>query len=334
MMLRCLFLIALAGCASQVIIMSRQSSGAVERDSDFQPAPGADHHYISFPAYPFVNCTDPLIYDRLVDRLYAVLEIANHPAPALDRTTERERQAIDLYTTIQATRLGQLAAVGKDTAFASYLATLARRGVARIGPRAVPVAVKRAVEGTVLAPLAASSWTPGQIAQLDRAIAGDVGDLLDRVLRKTYTGAFTADDLAPFRDDRLLGETLAEIQHLAASYDPTPCSSSLHHREFFGYAGDQVRDVSWIDRSPDQQRAALAALASGVGLSIGPGWPQPAVSFLHFSDVQLREPGLQIPHPRFRERRFVLEPLAEIAPDLVDPVTGKTVAELLGVLSQ
>ena len=32
--------------------------------------------------------------------------------------------------------------------------------------------------------------------------------------------------------------------------------------------------------------------------------------------------GLVVPHPRFRERRFVLEPLAEIAPDLIDPVTA------------
>jgi len=38
---------------------------------------------------------------------------------------------------------------------------------------------------------------------------------------------------------------------------------------------------------------------------------------------------LTIPHPRFRERRFVLEPLAEIAPDLVDPVTGSTIRDLL-----
>ena len=44
------------------------------------------------------------------------------------------------------------------------------------------------------------------------------------------------------------------------------------------------------------------------------------------------EPGLIVPHPRFRERRFVLEPLAEIAPDLLDPVTGKTVGELLATL--
>jgi 2-amino-4-hydroxy-6-hydroxymethyldihydropteridine diphosphokinase len=46
-------------------------------------------------------------------------------------------------------------------------------------------------------------------------------------------------------------------------------------------------------------------------------------------DVVMSEPDLVVPHPRFRDRRFVLEPLAEIAPDLVDPVTGLSVGELL-----
>ena len=46
-------------------------------------------------------------------------------------------------------------------------------------------------------------------------------------------------------------------------------------------------------------------------------------------DTVVEEPGLVLPHPRFRERRFVLEPLAAVAPELRDPVSGRTVAELL-----
>jgi 2-amino-4-hydroxy-6-hydroxymethyldihydropteridine diphosphokinase len=48
-----------------------------------------------------------------------------------------------------------------------------------------------------------------------------------------------------------------------------------------------------------------------------------------YGDAVIDEPGLIVPHPRFRERRFVLEPLAEIAPGWRDPVSGQTVAELL-----
>ena len=49
---------------------------------------------------------------------------------------------------------------------------------------------------------------------------------------------------------------------------------------------------------------------------------------LYGADV-IDEPGLIVPHPRFRERRFVLEPLAEVAAGWKDPVTGRTVEELL-----
>lgn len=46
-------------------------------------------------------------------------------------------------------------------------------------------------------------------------------------------------------------------------------------------------------------------------------------------DEIVDEPGLHVPHPRFRERFFVLGPLAQVAPDTRDPVTGLRVGELL-----
>ena len=53
-----------------------------------------------------------------------------------------------------------------------------------------------------------------------------------------------------------------------------------------------------------------------------------------FGDQIIDEPGLTVPHPRFRERRFVLEPLAEIAPDLRDPASLKSIAALLDELTR
>ncbi|PWT84073.1 MAG: 2-amino-4-hydroxy-6-hydroxymethyldihydropteridine diphosphokinase [Blastocatellia bacterium] len=52
-----------------------------------------------------------------------------------------------------------------------------------------------------------------------------------------------------------------------------------------------------------------------------------------YGDQAVNEPGLVVPHPRFRERLFVLEPLAEIAPNMIDPVTQLTVKALLKQLS-
>ena len=48
-----------------------------------------------------------------------------------------------------------------------------------------------------------------------------------------------------------------------------------------------------------------------------------------FGEERIDEPGLIVPHPRFRERLFVLEPLAEVAPGWVDPATGLSISALL-----
>lgn len=53
------------------------------------------------------------------------------------------------------------------------------------------------------------------------------------------------------------------------------------------------------------------------------------LDLLLFDDLILDSPNLQVPHPRMRERAFVLVPLAEIAPNWVEPVSGKAIAKLL-----
>ena len=55
------------------------------------------------------------------------------------------------------------------------------------------------------------------------------------------------------------------------------------------------------------------------------------LDLLLYGDEQIDEPGLTVPHPRLHERRFVLEPLAELAPGLVIPGRGTVESLLRGV---
>jgi 2-amino-4-hydroxy-6-hydroxymethyldihydropteridine diphosphokinase len=57
------------------------------------------------------------------------------------------------------------------------------------------------------------------------------------------------------------------------------------------------------------------------------------LDILYFDDAVIDIAGLQIPHPRMAGRRFVLVPLAELAPNLRHPVTHKTTAEMLQATS-
>ena len=58
------------------------------------------------------------------------------------------------------------------------------------------------------------------------------------------------------------------------------------------------------------------------------------LDLLLYAGRVLDEPDLKLPHPRMHERRFVLGPLAELAPDVVHPVLGKRISELLAGLER
>jgi 2-amino-4-hydroxy-6-hydroxymethyldihydropteridine diphosphokinase len=56
------------------------------------------------------------------------------------------------------------------------------------------------------------------------------------------------------------------------------------------------------------------------------------LDLLLYGQSIIDEEGLSIPHPRMMERRFVLQPLCDIAADLIHPLAGKTCSELLSAL--
>jgi 2-amino-4-hydroxy-6-hydroxymethyldihydropteridine diphosphokinase len=58
------------------------------------------------------------------------------------------------------------------------------------------------------------------------------------------------------------------------------------------------------------------------------------LDLLLYGDWIIDTPRLVVPHPRMATRRFVLEPLVEIAPEAVDPITKRTVSEILANLGR
>ena len=100
-----------------------------------------------------------------------------------------------------------------------------------------------------------------------------------------------------------------------------------------GPAGRAFANAAAILRTeldPDALLDALKAIERGFGRRAGRRWGPRVLDLdiILWSQGAWSGAGLTIPHPEFRARGFVLDPLAEIAPDWIDPISGATVRQL------
>lgn len=137
-----------------------------------------------------------------------------------------------------------------------------------------------------------------------------------------------------------LGDRLRSIEGsvglMVSHFGPIARKSSIFETAAWGGKsnGNYFNQVLVFNTTffPEEILDVILEIESQMGRTRGEKWGDRTmdIDILYFGNEKFQSERLTIPHPFLQERRFVLEPLAEILPDFVHPVLNKTNRELLG----